>query len=119
MTLKEISLIIMAILYIAAGLNHFRNAKFYLKIIPPSLPFPKWVNWISGAAEVILGILLFFPNYSSLAAWGIIALLIAIFPANIYHFTSKGKTLPAPIWLLYLRLPIQFLLMYWAYTFTY
>ena len=80
----------MAISYIAAGLNHFRNAKFYLKIIPPSLPFPKWVNWISGAAEVILGILLFFPNYSSLAAWGIIALLIAVFPANIYHFTSNS-----------------------------
>ena len=50
-----------------------------------------------------------------IAAWGIIALLIAVFPANIYHFTSKGKTLPAPTWFLYLRLPLQIVLMYWAY----
>lgn len=121
MDFKEISLYIMAIIYIAAGLNHFKNAKFYIKIIPPYLPFPKWLNWISGVAEIILGIMLFFPEYRSLAAWGIIALLIAVFPANIYHFTSKGKTLPglkAPLWGLALRLPFQFVFIYWAYLYT-
>lgn len=108
----------MAIIYIVAGINHFVNAKFYLKIIPPYLPFHKWLNWISGVAEIVLGIMLFFPEYRSLAAWGIIALLIAVFPANIYHFTSKGKTLRAPMWVLALRLPMQFLFIYWAYLFT-
>ena len=115
MSIKEISLYIMAILYIVAGINHFINPKFYLKIIPPYLAFHKWLNWISGLAEIVLGILLFFPEFRSLAAWGIIALLLAVFPANIYHFTSKGKTLPAPTWFLYLRLALQFVLMYWAY----
>jgi uncharacterized membrane protein len=89
MTIKEISLIIMAILYILAGLNHFKNPKFYLRIVPPFLPFPKWINWISGIAEIILGIMLFIPSTRILGAWGIIALLIAVFPANIYPFTSK------------------------------
>jgi len=110
----------MAILYIVAGINHFINAKFYLRIMPPYLPFHKWLNWISGIAEIILGVMLFFPEFRSIAAWGIIALLIAVFPANIYHFTSKGKTLPelkTPLWGLALRLPIQFLLIYWAYIF--
>lgn len=118
MTIKEISLYIMAIIYIAAGINHFINAKFYLRIIPPYLPFHKWLNWISGVAEIVLGVMLFFPEYRSLAAWGIIALLIAVFPANIYHFTSKGKTLPAPTWVLSMRIPMQFVLIYWAYLYT-
>lgn len=119
MSIKEISLYIMAIIYIAAGLNHFKNAKFYLRIMPPYLPFHKWLNWISGVAEIVLGILLFIPSTRVLAAWGIIALLIAVFPANIYHFTSKGKTLRTPMWVLILRLPIQFVLMYWAWIYTY
>ena len=118
MTIKEISLYIMAIFYIIAGLNHFKNPKFYLKIMPPYLPFHNWLNWISGVAEIVLGIMLFIPEYRSLAAWGIIALLIAIFPANIYHFTSKGKTLPTPMWFLYVRLVLQFVLIYWAWIYT-
>lgn len=121
MTIKEISLYLMAIIYIAAGINHFKNAKFYLRIIPPYLPFHKWLNWISGVAEIILGVMLFFPSVRSLAAWGIIALLIAVFPANIYHFTTKGKTIPelkAPVWALGLRLAFQFVFIYWAWIYT-
>jgi uncharacterized membrane protein len=48
----------MAIIYIVAGLNHFRNPRLYLKIIPPYLPNPKAVNTISGVAEIVLGITL-------------------------------------------------------------
>jgi len=107
----------MAVLYIAAGINHFFMPKFYLKIIPPALPFPKLINWISGAAEFFLGLLLLVPAYTTLAAWGIIALLIAVYPANIYHF-MKGWKKKKLVWILALRLPLQFLLIWWAYLYT-
>lgn len=113
--LKTLSLIIMALFYIAAGINHFRNPKLYLRIMPPWLPQPKMMNWISGAAEIILGIALFVPRLSQLAAWGIIGLLIAVFPANIYHLQAKGAGMKIPIWMLWLRLPIQLLLILWAF----
>jgi len=107
----------MAGLYIAAGINHFINPAFYLKIIPPALPFHQWINWISGAAEIILGVALLFPYYQSLAAWGIIVLLIAIFPANVYHF-MKGWRKKKMVLVLALRLPLQGVLIWWAYLFT-
>lgn len=116
MSTETISLWIMAILYILAGINHFINPKFYLKIIPPFLPWHKALNWISGAAEMVLGIGLLFPAYTSISAWGIILLLIAVFPANIYHF-MKGWRKKKMVWILAIRLPLQFLLIWWAYTF--
>ena len=112
-----ISLWIMAILYIIAGVNHFIMSRFYEKIIPPFFKNPKVINWFSGIAEVILGILLLMPAYTSLAAWGVIALLIAVYPANIYHF-MKGYRKKKAVLILALRLPLQFLLIWWAYTFT-
>lgn len=117
MTSLTISLWIMAGLYIAAGINHFVNSKFYLKIIPPALPYQKWINWISGAAEIVLGIALLFPVYQSLAAWGIILLLIAVFPANVYHF-MKGWRKKKMVLILAIRLPLQGVLIWWAYLFT-
>ena len=114
---SSISLWIMAILYIAAGANHFIMPTFYEKIIPPFLPNPKLINRLSGVAEIILGALLLIPAYTSIAAWGVIALLIAVYPANIYHFL-KGWRKRKMIFVLALRLPMQFLLIWWAYTFT-
>ena len=117
--IKEFSIYIMAVLYIMAGLNHFVMPKFYLRIIPPYIPWHKDMNYISGAVEIILGTLLFFPAYSELAAWGIILLLIAVFPANLYHFTSYKARKGIPRWVLYLRLPFQAVLILWAYWYTY
>jgi len=117
--MKDISLYIMAGFYIVAGINHFVKPKFYLRIIPPYIPAPKAMNYISGAAEVLLGLLLLCPHYSTLAAWGIIALLIAIFPANVYHLTSAKPGQGIPIWALYVRLPFQGLLIWWAWWHTF
>ncbi|WP_424962529.1 DoxX family protein [Ekhidna sp.] len=117
MSTETLSLWIMAILYILAGVNHFLKPRFYESIIPPFFGNKKLINWLSGIAEIILGIMLLMPNYTSIAAWGIILLLIAVFPANIYHF-MKGWRKKKMVWVLALRLPLQFVLIWWAYTFT-
>ena len=90
----------------------------YERIIPPALPAPKALNLISGAAEVILGLLLMSPQFSITAAWGIIALLIAVLPANIYMAMNKKAGFGLPLWVLYLRLPLQLVLIYWAWCYT-
>ncbi|WP_116790666.1 DoxX family protein [Flavobacterium psychrotrophum] len=111
-------LYVMAAIYFFAGVNHFRVPRLYLRIIPPSLPNPKLLNYISGAAEVLLGIALCIPVVSHIAAWGIIALLVAVFPANIYMVTNPKAAMKMPKWLLLLRLPMQILLIYWAWLYT-
>lgn len=117
MSIQTTSLWIMGFLYIVAGINHFIMPRFYISIIPPVLPWPKMINWASGIAEIILGILLLFPPFTAIAAWGIIALLIAVYPANIYHF-MKGWRKKKMVWVLAIRLPLQLLLIWWAYSFT-
>ena len=111
-------LYIMAFLYLIAGLNHLINPKIYLKIIPRYLPKPKLLNGLSGLAEIILGIALCIPMLSKFAAWGIIALLIAIFPANLYMVTDKKAGMGLPKIILLLRLPLQIALIIWAYYYT-
>lgn len=111
-------LYVMAGIYIFAGLNHFRVPKLYLKIMPPYLPAHKTLNYTSGVAEIVLGILLCFQQTSSIAAWGIIVLLVAIFPANMYMYSNDKAALGLPKWIRLIRLPLQLLLILWAYIYT-
>ena len=111
-------LYVMAFIYILAGMNHFRNPRLYLKIIPPYFPNPKLLNTISGLAEIFLGITLCIPFLSSYAAWGVIALLIAIFPTHLYMYFDKKVRMGLPKWVLLLRMPLQLGLIYWAYIYT-
>ena len=109
----------MAAFYVFAGVNHFRHPRFYYKITPPALK--RWespINTIVGIAEILGGIGLLIPATQSSAAWGIILLLVAVFPANIYHLIAKGAGMKIPMWGLWLRLPIQGLLIWWAYAYT-
>jgi len=110
------SLILMGGFYIYAGFSHFRVPKFFLKITPEWVPYPEKVNILVGVIEVVLGAGLFFAATRHYAAWGIIALLIAVFPANVYHFQKSLKKKKYVVGTL-IRLPIQLLLMYWAYSF--
>jgi len=111
-------LYLMAFLYIIAGINHFRNPKMYLKIIPPFFKNPHLINTLSGASEIILGVLLTFSITTRFAAWGIIALLIAVFPANLFMFQNKKASFNLPKWILFVRLPLQLVLIFWAYQYT-
>lgn len=111
-------LYLMAFLYILAGINHFRKPGMYIRIIPPFFKNPKLINNLSGATEIILGILLLLPFTKNFAAWGIIALLIAIFPANVYMYQNERASFNLPKWILFARLPLQIVLIFWAYHYT-
>jgi uncharacterized membrane protein len=118
---KRVLLWVMAVAYGLAGFNHLMNPEFYIAIIPPGLPNPEWLNLISGLAEIVLGVFVLEPRVRSLAAWGIIALLIAIFPANVYvaienvGLGGSGTGAGALNWV---RLPFQALLIAWAWWYT-
>lgn len=113
MALETISLYSMAVLYIFAGIMHFAKPRMYLRMMPPWVPYHRFMVYASGALEVVLGIALLLPAWTSIAAWAVIALLIAVFPANVYMLTS-GKFRIAPV-LLWIRLPLQLVLILWAY----
>lgn len=108
----------MAGLYFLAGLNHFRNPKMYIKIIPDFFPNPSLLNKISGFAEILLSVALCVPLLTHYAAIGIILLLIAVFPANLNMLLNKKASFGLPKWLLLLRIPLQFILIFWAYSYT-
>ena len=112
--IKTISQIVLAIFMVGAGILHFVNPDFYLKIMPPYLPLHRELVYLSGVCEIVLGVLLVMPRFSQLAAWGIIALLIAVFPANIYVYQNQGA-LPAPALFHLLRLPLQGVFILWTY----
>jgi uncharacterized membrane protein len=112
---KPWHLYVMAVLYILAGINHFRKPELYFKIIPPFLTNKKFINEFSGLIEIMLGIYLCVPVFSNLAAISIMAFLVIIFPSNIYMVMDEKASLGFPKWLLYLRLPLQLVLIYWAY----
>lgn len=105
-------------LFVIAGTNHFIHTAFYVSIMPPYLPWHSPLVYISGAAEVVLGIMLLFRRTEVLAAWGIIALIIAVTPANI-QMAIHPELYPAYSGVaLWVRLPLQGVLIAWAFFFT-
>jgi uncharacterized membrane protein len=107
----------LAVLFFAvAGLMHFLRPAPYLKIMPPWIPWHAAMVAISGAAEMAGGIGLAIPKLRRAAAWGLVALLVAVFPANIYMATdhvSPGAT-PIPVAFLWVRLLFQPLMIWWV-----
>jgi uncharacterized membrane protein len=116
-TFKLVMKVLFGVLFILAGLNHFRDPDFYEKMMPPYLPWHLQLVYLSGACEAALGVLLLIPQCSILAAWGLIALLVAVFPANV-HMALHTELYPYSPVVLWLRLPLQGLLIAWAYWFT-
>lgn len=106
-----------ALIFIFAGIMHFLRPAIFLKIMPPWIPQPRFMVYASGFFEVLFGVLLLIPATTTLAAWGIILLLIAIFPANIHMALNPAQFPIIPKWLLLARLPLQFVLIGWAWVY--
>ncbi|HHG86725.1 MAG TPA: DoxX family protein [Bacteroidetes bacterium] len=117
---KKIGLYVLAGLFILAGTMHFVSPETYLKIMPPYLPWHGALVLISGIFEVLLGILLLPTSTRKVAVYGLILLLLAVFPANIYMATTGGAEMSDSIWFSLIawgRLPLQFLLIAWVYSY--
>ena len=104
--------------FVFAGVNHFLNTAFYLKIVPPYLPWHLLLVYLSGLFEIVLGCLLLLLRFTPIAAWGLIALLIAVFPANIHMAVNHDLFPEYSVAALCIRLPLQFVLIAWAYWYT-
>lgn len=102
--------VILGGVFVLLGLNHFVSTPFYVAIMPPYLPYHVELVYLSGLAEIVLGAMLVLDFKTAYAAWGLIALLIAVFPANIYMAMNPQLFPDIPAWLLYARLPFQFVL---------
>ena len=107
----------MAALYVFAGLRHFTHPDFYLQIMPPYLPWHEELVFLSGVAEVGLGVALVIPPLTRWAAWGVIALLVAVYPANIHMWWNQVAIdgVATPPWAHWIRLPLQFVAIAWAW----
>ena len=116
-TLALVGRWIFAALFVAGGVGHFVKTDVYMRIMPPYLPYHRALVLLSGVFEVVLGIMLLVPTTSRLAAWGRIALLVAVFPANLFLYQHPEK-FDLPPTLLLLRLPLPGVLILWAYPYT-
>ena len=114
----------MAVLYVIAGVLHFVVPELYVQIIPPVFPAPLVLVYLTGLAEIVLGLGLLHPEYKRLAASGIVVLLILVFPANVYMAThgvvvegAPGGGDPSAL-ARWGRLPLQGILIAWALWYT-
>ena len=112
-------LYLLALGYILAGANHFRVPEFYMPMMPTYMPQPKFMIFLSGVAEILLGILIIPQLTRPFAAWGIVAMLVVFFSVHIYMFQMRNSVFKKiPLAIIILRIPFQFLLIYWAYLYT-
>jgi uncharacterized membrane protein len=115
--LRRAALVVLALSYVGVGVAHFTHTDMFVAIVPPALPAPRVLVWISEIAEVALGLAVLVPRVRPWAGWGLLALLIAVFPANIYMAVSEvglPGLEPPPRWALWARLPFQLVFAAWA-----
>lgn len=113
--IKRISLFLLPLLFFTTGVLHFFSPEAFVKIAPPFLPVPRLLVYLSGACELAGAAGLLLPQLRRYAAWGLVLLLVAIFPANIYMAIDRVQVTSwiIPEWLLWARLPLQGLLIWW------
>ena len=118
--LKKVFQILLSLFIIIAGTLHFIKPEPFVKIVPDYLPYHLGLVYISGFFEILFGIGLLIPSLSSAAAWGLILLFIAVFPANINMAVNNIpiQGVPQNQILYWLRLPFQAVLIAWAWWFT-
>lgn len=113
--LRRFGLYALAVFFVLAGAGHFVNPDFYLAMMPAWLPAHAELVWISGLAEAALGIAVLVPALRRSAGWGLIALLVAVFPANANMALHAERFPNIPMWALWVRLPFQALFIAWAW----
>jgi uncharacterized membrane protein len=113
----NLSLVALAMIFCVAGIMHFVAPAPFVRIVPPWLPAPALLVFVSGVAEIAGGLGLLLPATRVAAGWGLIALLVAVFPANIRMLQAAHEARASTLWqtLLVLRLPLQPLLVYWVW----
>jgi uncharacterized membrane protein len=115
---KQVLKYLFGLMFILAGVNHFLKPEFYLPMMPPYIPAHELMVILSGIAEIVLGVMLFIPRFSQVAAWGIIGLLVAVFPANLHMALNPGLFPDVPQIGLWVRLPLQGVMIWWAWLYT-
>ena len=112
--LRAASVVVLAVAFVGAGVLHFVKPAVFEAIVPPYLPAPRALVLLSGAAEILGGLGLLVPAVRPWAGWGLVALLVAVFPANLYMATDAPRFASlAPRWALFARLPLQVVLIVW------
>lgn len=115
---REILKWLFGILFAVAGANHFVHTDFYVSIMPPYLPWHAALVYVSGAAEIMLGVSLLCRRFERRAAWGMIALIIAVTPANVHMAIHPDLYPQFSAIALWWRVPLQGVLIAWAFWFT-
>ena len=112
--LRRIGLISIALLFLSSGTLHFIRTETFVKIVPPYIPFRYAAVYVSGVAELAGGMGLLIPRLRCPAAWGLVALLVAVFPANVYMATNEIQVpnQRVAVWVLWARLPLQAVLIW-------
>ncbi|MBB3205109.1 putative membrane protein [Rhodopirellula rubra] len=113
--MRTFSIVLLSLLFIAAGVNHFVSPGVYLKIMPEYLPWPLALVYVSGFFEVLGGVGVAVPRLRRAAGWGLIALLVAVFPANIDMLMNADQFPAIPVWAMVARLPLQGVLIAWVW----
>ena len=115
-TLRAVSVVLLSAAFVGAGAMHFVRPQVFEAIVPPWLPAPGALVATSGVAEVLGGIGLVVPALRPWAGWGLVALLVAVFPANVYMAQEWERFAGlAPRWALLARLPLQAVLIGWVF----
>ena len=115
---KKLVLFGLSTFFIYTGIHHFVNPGFYLSIMPPAFPLHAEAVYISGFFEVVGGVCVLIPRLRKIAGWGLVALLVAVYPANIYMAITPEAFPDIHVALLYVRLVFQFVFFYWAFSVT-
>ena len=107
---KGLLLLFLAAAFTGVGANHFVDPELYVSIVPPYLPYPYELVYISGFFEMLGGIGLLVPQLRKAAAWGLLALLVAVYPANIHMLVNEVylENMRQEKWILWVRMPLQF-----------
>jgi len=116
--LAQTGLYVLAALLIFAGVSHFLRPRFYMRMLPLWMPAHKFLVALSGGLEIVLGIGLLYEPTQQLAAWAIVAMLTSYLIVHFYMASSPEAGLGLPKWALWLRILFQFVLIWWALTYT-